>query len=131
MKTMHTITLTAAQHQALRVFLEDELDGHDENDMRDTFGAYHAVCHSTKTEVPDDAPTTLAEGLAILHGLEANDLGNVYRAYSGRGMFGRCCLAFSTPYPSDVIARSGIPGARTDSLGREAIVYWPAVKDEG
>lgn len=131
MKTMHTITLTAAQHQALRVFLEKELDGHDENGLRDTFGAYHAVCNSTATEVPDDAPPTLAEGLAILHGLEADGTGHVYRAYSGRGMFGRACLAFSTPCPNYALSRAGMPGARTDSLGHETIIYWPAIKDEG
>lgn len=50
--------------------------------------------------------------------------------YSGRGMFGSTCYGITCNDPQDVIAEVGIKGARTDSMGRSTIVYWPSVKDE-
>lgn len=47
--------------------------------------------------------------------------------YSGRGMNGRTCMGISCHDPEDVIAEVGVKGARTDSLGKATIVYWPDV----
>jgi len=49
------------------------------------------------------------------------------RSYSGRGMYGRECIAVRTDWPEDLIADAGVAGARTDSMGRSSIVYWPAI----
>ena len=48
--------------------------------------------------------------------------------YSGRGMFGAKCLAIDCDDPMDCIAEVGIPGAKTDQMGRGSVVYWPAVQ---
>lgn len=64
----------------------------------------------------------------------ADELGcEVYKDYSGRGMYGRTCygLASSDVSDSTIIeeaATRGLRGARVDNLGRGVIVYWPHVK---
>jgi len=60
--------------------------------------------------------------------------------YSGRGMFGRQCLSVTTEDGQDPIslladlvsdcddtkeAARLLRGARTDSMGRETVIYWP------
>ncbi len=57
--------------------------------------------------------------------------GQVYRQYSGRCMFGKTCIGFVTSDPHSLIAEVGVTGARTDSMGRETIVYWPSIADNG
>ena len=54
----------------------------------------------------------------------------VYYGYSGRCMFGKKCIGISCDRcdVNNVIAEAGaagIKGARTDSLGKGSIVYWP------
>lgn len=51
-------------------------------------------------------------------------------SYSGRGMYGRTCVGITTDEPEDLIADAGIKGARTDSMGKRTIVYWPALSVE-
>lgn len=52
------------------------------------------------------------------------------RTYSGRAMWGKECMSI---YCDDAIecieaaAARGIRGARRDSMGRGAVVYWPAI----
>lgn len=72
------------------------------------------------------------------------DLGFETRAYSGRGMYGKECLAFNSEAPlkdiqeisyclgqhnaeneDDEIPRPG--RVEFDSMGTEYIVYWPAL----
>ena len=58
----------------------------------------------------------------------AETLGLNVREYSGRGMYGRTCIGVRTDYPEDLIAEAGVKGARTDSMGKSEIVYWPSVE---
>ncbi len=71
--------------------------------------------------------------------------------YSGRGMYGATCLGFTVRDPftlgvaigqctgddndqlSEDLVYTFASGARTDSMGLDAIVYWPSitVDDEG
>lgn len=54
-----------------------------------------------------------------------NAAGKKARSYSGRGMYGRECVACSIRRGEDF---AGLPGGyRTDSLGLGQIVYWPRV----
>lgn len=51
--------------------------------------------------------------------------------YSGRGMFGKTCAAIYCDDADEVIEEAGaqgIRGARRDSMGRGAVVYWPQVR---
>lgn len=50
--------------------------------------------------------------------------------YSGRGMYGKKCVAIVTNDPESVIEAAGaqgITGAYTDSFGLDMIVYWPGI----
>jgi hypothetical protein len=52
------------------------------------------------------------------------------RSYSGRGMFGKECLAVTADSDRDVFAAiepAEIKAARIDSMGRRVVAYWPAV----
>lgn len=52
------------------------------------------------------------------------------REYSGRGMFGKTCLAAVADRQATVFAKIGekaIKTARTDSMGLDVVVYWPDV----
>jgi hypothetical protein len=54
-----------------------------------------------------------------------------YQEYSGRGMYGAYCAGISGDYAMPIIeaaAAAGITGARQDSLGKGAIVYWPSIQ---
>lgn len=56
--------------------------------------------------------------------------GEVRDNYSGRGMFGQTCYGIDTDSPADAIdaaAAMGLRGAKTDSMGKGHIVYWPDV----
>jgi hypothetical protein len=58
--------------------------------------------------------------------------GELYRSYSGRGMFGDTCIGI-TGDATNIIEQAGahgIKGARTDSMGKEDIVYWPNYPDD-
>ena len=52
---------------------------------------------------------------------------DVYEEYSGRAMYGRKCIGISCERDNYlyVIATVGLRGAKTDSMGRDMIVYWP------
>ncbi len=71
-------------------------------------------------------------------------------AYSGRGMFGRKCLAVVTADPLNVIPGAlvaaldadaskeelatfadAVNGAKQDSMGRDAVIYWEDLSAEG
>jgi len=45
--------------------------------------------------------------------------------YSGRGMFGKTCLAIDCDDPNDVIAEVGVKNAKIDNMGKKWVVYWP------
>lgn len=57
-------------------------------------------------------------------------------AYSGRGMYGEICFALRVPNSSEAhraieqASQRGLNGARTDSMGRGIVVYWPSVKGD-
>ena len=56
--------------------------------------------------------------------------GDFRPSYSGRGMGGRACAGIVTDDPMKCIelaAQRGITGAKVDSMGRQSIVYWPAI----
>lgn len=65
--------------------------------------------------------------------------GYEWRKYSGRGMSGKECVAVTID--DDDMFRLGaeltlaadgehVPSPRTDQLGRQVIVYWPAARIE-
>jgi hypothetical protein len=70
------------------------------------------------------------------------------RSYSGRGMYGKSCLAVSADDPVEVVAKAmaavaadngvdlwdlaeKISNARTDSMGRGIVIYWPGIPYDG
>jgi hypothetical protein len=56
--------------------------------------------------------------------------GRYHDDYSGRGMYGATCVSIYTDSlgdAHDAVAKAGITGARMDSMGRGAVVYWPAL----
>lgn len=58
--------------------------------------------------------------------------GEVYRGYSGRGMFGKKCLGVVCGDATAAIEEAGslgLRGSRMDNMGRQYIVYWPHLKD--
>lgn len=58
--------------------------------------------------------------------------GEVYRHYSGRGMYGDACIGIVCSDEVKCIeeaAERGIRGAKTDGMGRSTIVYWPRYRD--
>lgn len=57
---------------------------------------------------------------------EENEL-SFREQYSGRSMYGKSCVGIVCDNPNDVIAELGIPGAKTDDMGRSTIVYWPKI----
>lgn len=53
--------------------------------------------------------------------------GRVRENYSGRGMFGRTCLAIVCDSPKACIAAAAkkrIVGASTDNMGLSYVIYW-------
>jgi hypothetical protein len=61
----------------------------------------------------------------------ADDYGSLYEQYSGRAMYGAHCVGIVTSAPKIVIelaVASSITGHRTDSMGRDSIVYWPHIQ---
>lgn len=66
--------------------------------------------------------TQFAEGCA----------GDIYEAYSGRGMYGACCLGVSTDYKLDhdqlveLCKSCDLPAPSWDNLGLGMIYYWPS-----
>ena len=73
----------------------------------------------------------LDEMLIKLRAAQDDQMGRVYRQYSGRGMYGKTCIGFVTSNPTDLAAEIGVRGSRTDSLGLNVIVYWPSIEDDG
>lgn len=60
----------------------------------------------------------------------AAEVGGRVRTYSGRGMYGRECLSIYCDNATTCIeaaAHHGIRSSRQDSMGREYVVYWPAI----
>lgn len=59
--------------------------------------------------------------------------GTVRKSYSGRCMFGRTCYGIVCDFAETCIeeaASRGLRGAKKDSMGLQAIVYWPSVEGE-
>lgn len=57
--------------------------------------------------------------------------GTVRPRYSGRSMFGDTCYGIvcsDTTACIEAASVAGLKGARTDSMGRDFIVYWPSIK---
>lgn len=66
-----------------------------------------------------------------LKALAKDNEGWCFRWYSGRGMFGAECASIYCDRAMPVIEAAvalGVTGARTDSMGRGAVVYWPSIK---
>ena len=76
----------------------------------------------------------------LLHALRLTDAAPM--SYSGRGMYGSRCLAARVEgclvaFGADlqralneaVGEGESVPPARTDSLGRDTVVYWPHLDD--
>jgi hypothetical protein len=56
--------------------------------------------------------------------------GRFYSDYSGRGMYGKTCASIYCDDTDECIeeaAAAGIRGARRDSMGLGAVVYWPHI----
>ena len=78
-----------------------------------------------------------------LRTLLENHIGLEVRSYSGRGMYGRTCLAFESDTPLQDLMKVGYElgqynfeypdgpvmpqDTRTDSMGLDTVVYWPSV----
>jgi hypothetical protein len=60
-------------------------------------------------------------------GAITDDSRRLHTDYSGRGMFGATCWAIYCDDANDVICDVGLKGARTDSMGKGSVVYWPNV----
>lgn len=67
--------------------------------------------------------------------------GEVYENYSGRGMFGKTCLAITVDELENALFRLGresgdydfsneLERFKTDSLGRSFIIYFPKLQKE-
>lgn len=58
--------------------------------------------------------------------------GRYHNDYSGRCMFGKCCVSIycNSWDVQDIIAEAGVKGARTDSMGKGAVVYWPDIQEK-
>lgn len=59
--------------------------------------------------------------------------GQVYKNYSGRGMFGAKCVGITCSSVTsciEIAAVNGLTGARWDQLGKSFIVYWPDIQLE-
>jgi hypothetical protein len=62
---------------------------------------------------------------------DADDSMSFYDDYSGRGMYGKECVAIDTYTPNDLIEKAairGVMGARVDQMGRGYVVYWPSIQ---
>lgn len=64
----------------------------------------------------------------------ANAVGGTVRtSYSGRCMFGRTCYGIVCNFAETCIEEAfsrGLRGAKKDSMGLQAIVYWPSIEGE-
>jgi len=58
--------------------------------------------------------------------------GELYRGYSGRGMYGDTCIGITGNATKiiETAGEHGIKGAITDSMGLDDIVYWPKYPDD-
>jgi hypothetical protein len=74
---------------------------------------------------------------------------NVYRSYSGRGMYGRSCIGFTCSNRKELVACAALVAAAVkggfdpidvvytinraaiDSMGRDVVVYFPGIADNG
>ena len=74
---------------------------------------------------------SLAEQIRIIEEVSATIGGTLYEDYSGRGMFGATCLGIVCADPQAAIeeaAARGLRGSSHDNMGKDFIVYWPAVQ---
>ena len=74
----------------------------------------------------------LEEQIEILN--EVADIvgGEIYKGYSGRGMYGTRCYGIECDEPIPCIeqaATQGITGANYDQMGLQYIVYWPSIRN--
>jgi len=75
------------------------------------------------TIYPDDVP----DFLALFENFDCTP-----RSYSGRGMYGKECLAVTSDcdeaeFIYDCGAR-GAPCPKTDSMGKGTVFYWPSIR---
>ena len=80
-----------------------------------------------------ESDRSFEETLNILN--EAADIlgGEVYKGYSGRGMFGQKCYGIVCDDPLacvETVAMQGITGANYDNMALQYIVYWPTIRYE-
>ena len=71
--------------------------------------------------------------IEIIETVAAKVAGLVRRNYSGRGMYGKTCVGIVCESPVTAVKSAqsrGLSGALTDNMGRDYIVYWPAVTAE-
>lgn len=74
---------------------------------------------------------THADLLELFDSIAEHSEGEVREGYSGRGMYGDECWGIvgdATKILAVAGAHGLIDGANMDSMGRNSIVYWPAIK---
>lgn len=68
----------------------------------------------------------------IIRDMADEGFGKLVEEYSGRGMYGATCLGLiidqSIQSVIEEAASRGLRGASSDNMGKQNIVYWPAVK---
>ena len=91
------------------------------------------ICDIAKaigTEAQDELIHAMTEKQQAVHDLAATIGAEVYKGYSGRGMYGKECLGISCDDDADVLMRCrgfGLPKPSIDNLGRGYICYWPSI----
>ncbi len=95
------------------------------------------MMHEDDEQEDDDSsimapePKTLEAKIDAVHDVADEIGGKVYESYSGRGMYGKTCYGIVCENEVECIEAAGakgLRGARTDNMGRRAIVYWPSIK---
>jgi len=99
----------------------------EDNDVLDRHHPFLDATDQEQLELREDGRSPAAK---IEAAVEDDDSLSLRKDYSGRGMFGKTCYGIVCDNPGDVIAQVGLPGARQDSMGKSAIVYWPSVAGE-
>jgi hypothetical protein len=76
------------------------------------------------------AGPTYDDLLKLMESIAENANGEVYEGYSGRGMYGDKCWGITGDAAKiiEIAGAHGVFGANMDSMGRDSIVYWPALK---
>jgi hypothetical protein len=84
-------------------------------------------------EAPAPVPVPDPRALAAVKRLALDLGGDVYRRYSGRGMYGAKCLGIVCGCPDtarkSARRRKALGEPCVDNMGRDYIVYWPSLAD--